>query len=221
MAFHITQRGTDGRETFSSTQDYLTYLALLARNLGDAEVRVLGYCLMTNHIHLVAIPEREDSLAVLLRRVHGRYAQYYNARSSRSGHLWQNRFFACALQYKHLWQALTYVERNPVRAGMVRQAAAYSWSSALAHVSKADRLGILDMEWWRAEAPPDWEESIDAPGADAAILRRCTYAGRPFGDDAFVSEVSRRFGRSWVRGRPAKSQPQAEKLSAEKSHRSG
>src|SRR5262249_52727427 len=112
---HITQRGVDRREVFSTDQDRHTYLRLIQENLNDAAVRVLGYCLMSNHVHLVAVPAREDSLSILLRRVHGRYAEYYNARTGRSGHLWQNRFFACMLGPTHLWAALAYVERNPVR----------------------------------------------------------------------------------------------------------
>ncbi len=77
VACHITQRGVDRRETFSCDQDRYTYLALLKQNLTDAEVRLLGWCLMSNHVHLIAVPERQDSLAVLFRRLHGRYAQYY------------------------------------------------------------------------------------------------------------------------------------------------
>jgi REP element-mobilizing transposase RayT len=88
IACHITQRGVDRCNTFSSQEDRLTYLRLLHENLPDARARLLGFCLMTNHVHLIAVPEREDSLAVLLRRVHGRYAQYYNIRSGRTGHLW-------------------------------------------------------------------------------------------------------------------------------------
>jgi putative transposase len=111
LAHHITQRGVDRRETFSCDTDRQTYLKLLAEHSIEANVRILGWCLMTNHTHLIAIPEREDSLAVLLRRVHGRYAQY-----------------ACALGIGHLWRALVYVERNPVRAGMVVRAEEYRWS---------------------------------------------------------------------------------------------
>ena len=115
VACHVTQRGVDRRETFSADADRETYLSLLRQNREDAGVGLLAWCLMTNHIHLIAIPDREDSLAVLLRRVHGRYAQYYNARYGRSGHLWQNRYFACSLGPGHLWAALAYVEMNPVR----------------------------------------------------------------------------------------------------------
>jgi REP element-mobilizing transposase RayT len=82
---HVTQRGVDRRETFSANADRRTYLRLLRHNLGDAEASLPGWRLMTNHVHLILTPGREDSLAVLLRRLHGRYAQYYNARHARSG----------------------------------------------------------------------------------------------------------------------------------------
>jgi putative transposase len=73
----VTQRGVDRRETFSSDEDRETCLRLLPENLDDAAVRVLGWCLMTNHGHLVVLPGRKDSVRGLMRRVHGRYAQYY------------------------------------------------------------------------------------------------------------------------------------------------
>ena len=150
------------------------------------------------------MPAREDSLAVLLRRVHGRYAQYYNIRSGRTGHLWQNRFFACARDAEHLWTAFAYVERNPVRAGLVPNAADYRWSSAAAHFGGADEFGILDLAWRRQQnRSQNWAETLraDDDGATAS-LRRCTYSGQPFGDEDFVSDLSRRFGRYWKRGRP-------------------
>ena len=206
VACHITQRGVDRCATFSSPHDHLTYLRLLNENLTDAGVRIVGFCLMTNHIHLIAVPEHEDSLAVLLRRVHGRYAQYYNIRSGRTGHLWQNRFFACALDRLHLWTALAYAERNPVRAGMVPHAEAYRWSSAGAHLGGPDEFGVLDLRWWREQPQArDWAHTLHADDEQAAAwLRRCTYSGRPFGDEDFVADLSRRFGRYWQRGRPKK-----------------
>ena len=209
--YHVTQRGVDRRETFSVDEDRQTYLGLLRENLDEAEVRVRAWCLMTNHIHLVLVPNREDSLSVLLRRVHGRYAQYYNARWSRSGHLWQNRFFSCILGIDHLWAALAYVERNPVRAGMVDLATDYPWSSAKAHVTGTDPTGLLDMNWWHKEGPKNWSEILkqDQPEIDQE-LRNCTYAGRPFGTKELLTEIGKKIGRTWVRGRPRKKEPQSE-----------
>ena len=159
---------------------------------------------MTNHVHLIVLPECADSLAVLLRRVHGRYAQYYNIRSGRTGHLWQNRFFACALDSAHLWTALAYTERNPVRAGLVPNAGAYRWSSAAAHLGGSDEFGVLDLDWWmQQDRQAGWGDALRVDDAEAvASLRRCTYAGQPYGSVDFVVDLSRRFGRYWKRGRP-------------------
>src|SRR5580658_4886661 len=153
---HITQRGVDRRETFSSLTDRLTYLRLLRENRAAAGVTLLGWCLMTNHVHLIAVPAREDSLSIFFRRVHGRYAQYYNACAGRVGHLWQNRFFACLLEPDHFWTALAYVERNPVRAKMVDRARDYPWSSAAAHITGRDESGLVDMEWWHSAGRVNW-----------------------------------------------------------------
>ncbi len=104
---------------------------------------------MSNHVHLIAVQLRHDSLSVLLRRVHGRYSRYYNSRVGRTGHLWQSRFFACMLAQDHLWTAIAYVERNPLRARIVGRAKQYIWSSAIAHVMGKDPTGLLDMDWWQ------------------------------------------------------------------------
>ena len=89
---------------------------------------------------------------------------------------------------------------------MVRGAADYRWSSAAAHLSGVDETGILDMEWWGREGRgADWDQVLGQEQLDAtSALRRCTYAGRPFGNASFVSEMSQRFGRYWERGRPKK-----------------
>ena len=137
-------------------------------------------------------------------------------RTGRTGHLWQNRFFGCMLEPSRLWTAIAYVERNPLRARTVRRAEDHVWSSAIAHVTGGDGSGLLDMNWWgdgrRKAAHEDWREVLNRPIPESAPenpaddpvvrLRACTYAERPFGDEAFVDEMSRRFGRYWNRGRP-------------------
>lgn len=197
----------DRRETFSSDEDRCTYLRLLGQNLVDAEVALLAFCLMTNHVHLVAVPTRADSLSVLLRRVHGRYSQYYNARNGRTGHLWQNRFFSCVLGPSHLWAALAYVEQNPVRSGLAQQAVGYGWSSAASHVTGQDISGLLDMEWWRRKAPPNWDQILRTAEPESK-LRECTYSGRPFGNDEFVTAMEKEFSRNWISKRTRKEQGQ-------------
>ncbi len=203
LAYHVTQRGTNHQRVFFSAADRATYLRLLKQNLAPAETRLLAWCLMSNHIHLVLVPGQIDSLEVLLRRVHGRYAQMVNTKRLRSGHLWQNRYFSCPLSESHLRRVLAYVERNPVRAGLVAQAEQYEWSSAAIHLGLLpDRLQLSDLAFWQAQGGADaWRTLLMAPDEvmTLRLLRRCTYAGRPFGDDAFVESLEDRFQRNWRR----------------------
>jgi len=185
LAYHVTQRGSNRQRVFSSAGDRRTYLGLVRESLADAGVRVLAYCLMTNHVHWVVVPERDDSLATLFRRVHGRYAQAWNARWQRSGHLWQNRFFSCPLAEDHLWTALRYVEQNPVRALLAAAPEEYPWSSARAHLTgEPEKPQVLDRQFWETSGGVEGWRQMHQASEDARIthlLRRCTYAGRPFG----------------------------------------
>ena len=201
LTYHVTQRGTDGQKVFFTQADRKMYLSLVKANLLDAGVDVLAYCLMTNHVHFVVTADRDDSLAVLFRRVHGRYAQFLNLRRGRSGHLWQSRFYSCPLAGSHLWMALRYVERNPCRAGIVSKPEEYRWSSAAAHLSgKRDEAGILDVGYWvRSGGIETWAEMHNTAEVESEVarLRACTYGGRPFGGEDFVEEMETRFQRVW------------------------
>ncbi len=86
---HITQRGVDRREVFSSDQDRTTYLSLVQENLSDAGVRILGYCLMSNHVHLIPVPAREESLSILFRRAWWSMRLIIHGRARR--HIWKAR----------------------------------------------------------------------------------------------------------------------------------
>ena len=152
-------------------------------------VSILGYCLMTNHVHLVAVPKEADALAQVLGRTHGRYASYANTRLRRSGHFWQNRFFSCAVEEP--WAAVRYVERNPVRAGLVETAEEWEWSSALAHVlGMADPLLEGERVGWLPGAE-EWRKMLSA-GTMSEVelqLRVNTYTGRPSGSADFVRKA--------------------------------
>jgi putative transposase len=114
-------------------EDREAYLTWLQAYCEKFEVEILAYCLMTNHVHLVAIPATDDGLQRVLKPLHMRYAQRINRAKGWKGHLWQGRFFSSPLDEAYLWAAVRYVERNPVRAGMVSRAENYRWSSAAAH----------------------------------------------------------------------------------------
>jgi putative transposase len=172
---------------------------------------LLGYCLMTNHVHLIVVPATESSLAKALGRAHWVYTQAINRLHGRSGHLWQNRFHSCALDDDRLWTALRYVENNPVRARVVRRAWNYPWSSALSHVN-AERGGddLLDFaEWRRVFTPHEWRETLLAATTEAETegwdrLRFHTGRGRPLGSDRFIAKLETALNRRLRTLRPGR-----------------
>ena len=195
---HITQRGNNRQDVFLVDEDRRFYLETLAQDCRRCGVGVSGYCLMTNHVHLVAVPERADSFARALRRSHSRYAQRFNRQYGRSGHLWQNRFFSSPLGRDHLLTALFYVDQNPLRAGSVGQAEHYPWSNAQAHAEERDPAGLIDWALWRQiPGKPRWDEALTrSPAADdEKRVREATYAGMPLGNREFVAGLEQRFGR--------------------------
>jgi putative transposase len=119
---HITQRGNARRFILEKEADRTVYLDLLRRSAGMHGVALIGYCLMSNHVHLVAVPSKADGLARMLKDTHGRFASYWNAVHYSSGHVWQGRYYSCPLDESHLWEALRYTELNPVRARLVTTA---------------------------------------------------------------------------------------------------
>ncbi len=217
VAHHVTVRGVDRCQVFYSHADRETYLNLVADHLPDARVRILAWCLMTNHVHWLVVPEQPDSLHVLFRRVQGRYAQYLNARRGRTGHLWERRFFSCPVEWAGEEIVLRYVERNPVRALMVEAPEAYSWSSARVHLAgpQAERIRLLDWNDWEMRGGAEgWRELWRAPvdECETVRIRRATYAGQPLGTADFQAELEQRFGRQWKgRGRPARKSVEMEK----------
>lgn len=211
-AHHITQRGNNRQDVFLVDDDRRVYLHILAEEAAKHKLEVLGYCLMTNHVHLVAIPHEEASLAKGIGRTHFRYSQYLNRFHGRSGHLWQGRFYSCALDGRGVRLALKYVELNPVRARLCRRAWRYAWSSAAAHTDAKARSELLNLVWWYARfSAPAWREelSADLTDEDVARLRVRTRTGRPLGSDAFLSKLETLLGRRLRPlpvGRPRKAQ---------------
>jgi putative transposase len=206
LPHHVTQRGNRRREVFFSPQDRQVYLGLLRQYAGHYSLQILGYCLMSNHVHLVAVPAFEDSLAKTLREVHGRYARYRNAIEHSSGHLWQCRYYSCAFEATRMPEVMRYVELNPVRAGLVRAAEDYAWSSAVTHLGGIDPGGVVVQGegWLPGWNRLEWAEWLHAAGPSAGeirSLREATYAGRPLGSTAFLNELERQLAR---RLRPGK-----------------
>ena len=212
LPHHVTQRGNNRSAVFLADSDYEAYLAFLKEQARRFGLRVLGYCLMPNHIHLVAVPESEQALALAVGRTHWHFAQRLNRVHGRSGHVWQNRFYSCALDGPHGWLALRYVERNPVRAGLARQAWEYRWSSAAAHVGAEDACGLLDMRAWQKYAgAAEWKERLRGPEDERAValLRQRTSTGWALAGQAFLGRLAGALGRKMqplAAGRPTKRQ---------------
>ena len=112
-AHHVTQRGNNREDVFFVDDDRRVFLTLLADASERYNLVVDGYCLMTNHVHLVVTPKHQDSLANTLKRTNQLYAQYINRLHGRSGHLWQDRFFSCPLDEIHRWRALEDIRVSP------------------------------------------------------------------------------------------------------------
>ena len=207
---HVTQRGNRRCDVFETDGDREAYLRFLKKYCDRRGLSIWAYCLMTNHIHLVAVPREESSLGEALRDAHTVYALYFNSRTQLSGHLWQGRFFSCPLDESHFWAAVRYVELNPVRAELAERAEEYPWSSAAAH------CGFRDDAVLTEDFPPpgvigDWSEWLYEPREDDDLrcdaLRRHTRTGRPCGSSKFVDQLERllqRHLRPKKGGRPRK-----------------
>ena len=189
LPHHVTQRGNGRAQTFFGDGDYALYRDLLAASCRAAAVEIWAWVLMPNHVHLILCPSDPDGLRRALAPVHRRYAGHVHARHRRSGHFWQGRFGAVAMDETHLGAALRYVALNPVRARFVEHARDWRWSSVHAHLA-AREDGVTTI------APvlsryPEFAAFI-ATGPDEVAfehLRRAESIGRPLGDDAFIERL--------------------------------
>ena len=210
---HVTQRSNRRQDVFFTDRDREVYLNAFFDYAARYGLRVWGYCLMSNHVHFVVVPEGEQSLARVFGRTHSDYARYANLVQRSSGHLWQARFYSCAMDDRHAWAALAYVERNPVRAAMVEKAEEYRWSTAAAHCQEDGLEGRLELgEWRRQYSGEGWREALRVGVGDEALeerIREATRRGSPLGSEAFVERVGGALGRD-LRARPPGRPPKRE-----------
>lgn len=197
LAYHITHRGNHREDIFYRRQDRWVYKKWLRRYCARHRLEIWAYCLMTNHVHLIAVAKLPDALALAIGRTHWRFAQWQNLRNGWSGHLWANRYFSTPLDEQHLWAAARYVERNPVRAGLVARAELYEWSSARSHaMGKPDAL--LSSSRPFPGHIKNWSEWLTSPTDPKTLdaLRKNTLTGRPSGSAAFVQELESELNRA-------------------------
>ena len=197
---HVTQRGNHGQKVFFSDRDRQIYFELLRKYFEQYLVDVAGYTLMSNHTHLIVVPLRKNSLAKGVGISHNDFSRWQQVQQNQKGHLWQSRFYSNPLDEEHYWKALRYAELNPVRAGLVRHAWDWPWSSARAHVTGVDETGILNMDLWRSHFNEEqWGVYLKQRTKlqdEIELIRLSARTGRPLGDKNFIKSLEKITGRS-------------------------
>jgi putative transposase len=192
---HLIQRGNRRLRVFFSDEDKAFYLTLLKRQIEKHGISIWAFCLMDNHVHIIAVPGAKDSFARGIGEAHRKYTSVINTREDWKGYLWQGRFITYPLDEGHLFAAVRYVERNPVRAGLATVAESYEWSSARAHVREEAHplLSSFPME----KAIPNWSTYLgqnDSP-EDVKKFVQHEHTGRPLGSEDFVKRLEVLTGR--------------------------
>jgi putative transposase len=185
---HITQRGNNKETVFFDEEDRKFYLKLLKKYSDQWNFNIWAYCLMPNHVHILAVPRKEKSFARGIGATNLVYTQYFNHRYRRSGRLWQNRFFSAIIEKgSYLWSVARYIERNPVRANIVKRGEDYIWSSAKAHLLKAEDDILSGESWLEENEVIAYREFLRQENQNIEdSIRKATSAGRPLGSEQFL-----------------------------------
>jgi len=202
LPHHIVQRGNRRQPVFFKEEDRFVYLDLL-KTYGDKfGLEFWAYCLMDNHVHLIAIPKQEDSLAKGIGRAHEAYTRFINFREGWRGYLWQGRFSSYPLDEPYLYAAIRYVERNPVKAKLVKKAEDYPYSSAKAHVFGLSNPLLTDH--FLTKEIKDWKSFLlgEDNDQDRLLFEQHSRTGRPLGGETFLKALEQKLGRILTKGKP-------------------
>jgi putative transposase len=207
VCYHVLNRGNARAEVFHKNGDYAAFVDLMVAANERLPLRILGYVLMPNHFHLVLWPRGDGDLSRWMQWLLTSHVRRYHRHYQGSGHVWQGRFKAFPIeQDEHLLTVLRYVERNPLRAKLVRRAEAWPWSS-LAWRPGGKRPELLSD--WPLPCPKTWLAHVNAPQTEAelAVLQKSIARGAPFGDERWSKRIATRLGLESSlrpRGRPRK-----------------
>jgi len=192
---HIIQRGNRRQRVFFHDSDRTLYLRLLKQQGARWGIIFWAYCLMENHVHLVAVPRYQWSFSRGLGEAHRKYTNLINIRENWKGYLWQGRFISYPMDETHLYVALRYVEQNPVRAGVAIKPEEYPWSSAKAHVYR--RKDVLISPCEKLSSITDWASFLGEASRESeiALIRDHEASGRPLGDEKFINDLEEKTGR--------------------------
>jgi putative transposase len=199
---HVTQRGNRRQRVFFGDEDKAFYLRLLLKYSEEAQVALWAYCIMDNHIHVVAVPSDEMGLAKTFGNTHKFYTKTINERHEWKGYLWQGRFFSFPMDDCYLYNAVRYIETNPVRAKLVRNAREWKYSSAKAHIEKSydPLLQPSPLE----KGISDWEAYLQSALPKSALqeFRVHTKSGLPLGSEEFLQRLEKITGLPMIKKRP-------------------
>ncbi len=207
ICYHAINRGNRRATVFHTNEDYDTFVHLIGRACVRIPMRVLAYCLMPNHFHFVLWPYDDGDISRWMHWLLTSHVVRYHKIQGTSGRIWQGRYKAFPIeQDRHLLTVLRYVERNPVRANLVKAAIDWKWSS-VAH--PGDPMGQAFLCESPVTKPPRWIHLVDQPQTNEELkaIRRCSFKRAPFGSDPWVAETAAQLGlKSSLRGpgRPKK-----------------
>jgi putative transposase len=218
---HVIQRGNNRQAIFLSDADRERMLALLLEHSGKFQVAIHAYVLMDNHFHLLATPETAEGLPAMMQAVGRSYVRYFNDRTGRTGTLWEGRYRSTVMETERfLLACMTYIDLNPVRAGMVHAPGDFAWSSHAHYVGqRIDKLVTPHPFVWTLGNTPFARESAYAALAQgglsadqAAALTDATLRGWALGSEPFLADLQRQTPRRLQQtapGRPAKARKTA------------
>jgi len=191
---HIIQRGNRRQKVFFSDKDYQEYLRLLSLYAREFALDILTYCLMPNHVHIIAIPKNEKSLARAIGETHRNYTRMVNFRENWRGYLWQGRFSSYVLDESYLLSATKYILFNPVRAKIVKKPQDYKYSSIKHHLGMENNPLIADEIL--KSLIGNWEAFLKegANDADVKLFKLHEKTGRPLGAGIFIEKLEKMFG---------------------------
>ena len=215
---HVIQRGNNRQAIFAKTADYQRLLDLLDDNARQFEVAIHAYVLMSNHFHLLVTPQTSDGLPQMMQAVGRRYVRYFNDSQQRSGTLWEGRYRSTLIQTdRYLLACMAYIDLNPVRAGLVAQAADYPWTSHGHYIGRQmDKLVTPHPLVWALGNTPFAREAAYAELVQAGVnpvhqsaLTQATLSGWALGEPDFVADLQKRTQRRVAKGQAGR--PQAGK----------
>ncbi len=207
ICYHVMNRGNGSARVFHKDRDYEAFVSLIDQSCDRLPMRVLAYCLMPNHFHLVLWPHGDGDLGTWMQWLMTAHVRRYHRHHGTSGHVWQGRFRAFPIQQDaHLLTVMRYIERNPLRARLVDRAQDWAWSS-LGWLGSAERPRCLHAG--PIDRLHDWLQCVNRAESaeELEILRGSAQRGTPFGTPMWIGRTAAQLGLESAvrpRGRPRK-----------------